>query len=224
MGSKRASRRGGTPPNSNQYLGVNQIGMVGTSSPPAGSLSCGRRAVHPIACASTQRRWIFGGSASVLTFASTAIRMHEIRSSGRPRLSVEKTHRVTVGTKACQMLSTSSSLPASKEQISVLTLFGPEIIAVVDLRSPPPDYWNIEGRPGPLFGRRNRKRMVVDRRYRYGDPKPPSRFWAVGQFVGSIVLPATGKCPYQPLVIGFALQVGGCGRFWSVYAVEDRQS
>jgi hypothetical protein len=139
-------------------------------------------------------------------------------------LSVEKTHRVTVGTKACQMLSTSSSLPASKEQISVLTLFGPEIIAVVDLRSPPPGYWNIEGRPGPLFGRRNRKRMVVDRRYRYGDPKPPSRFWAVGQFVGSIVLPATGKCPYQPLVIGFALQVGGCGRFWSVYAVEDRQS
>jgi len=50
------------------------------------------------------------------------------------------------------------------------------------------------------------------------------RVWAVEQFVGSTVLPATGKCPYQPLVIGFALQVGGCGRFWSVYAVEDRQS
>jgi hypothetical protein len=32
------------------------------------------------------------------------------------------------------------------------------------------------------------------------------------------------KGPDKPLVIGPALQVGGCGRFWSVYAVEDRPS
>jgi hypothetical protein len=31
------------------------------------------------------------------------------------------------------------------------------------------------------------------------------------------------KGPDQPLVIGLALQVGGCERFWSVYAVIDRQ-
>ena len=31
------------------------------------------------------------------------------------------------------------------------------------------------------------------------------------------------KGPDQPLVIGLAFQVGGCGWLWSVDAVEDRQ-
>jgi len=31
------------------------------------------------------------------------------------------------------------------------------------------------------------------------------------------------KGPDQPLVIGLMLQIGGCGRFWSIEPVEDRQ-
>jgi hypothetical protein len=44
--------------------------------------------------------------------------------------------------------------------------------------------------------------MVADRRYEYGDPRSPSRFWPAWSFVGSIVSRATGKA--LTLVIGLA--------------------
>jgi hypothetical protein len=54
---------------------------------------------------------------------------------------------------------------------------------------------------GDCSGERNRKRMLADRRDRYGDPKSPCGFWPTWCF-GSIVSPATGKGPDQPLGVG----------------------
>src|SRR5436853_1612373 len=49
------------------------------------------------------------------------------------------------------------------------------------------------GKTGGSFGQTDRKRMVADRRYLYGDPKSPSRFSPACLFVGSIGSPAAGR-------------------------------
>jgi hypothetical protein len=62
-------------------------------------------------------------------------------------ISVEKTHRITAGTASFRKVEHSSSLPAPKEPISVLTLFGPGTIAAVALRFLPPAHGTLrEGR------------------------------------------------------------------------------
>jgi hypothetical protein len=66
--------------------------------------------------------------------------------------------------------------------------------------------------------------MVADRRYGYGDPRSPSRFFPAWYFVGSIGSPAAGKSlTNQPLTLSRAFQVGGCGRLGSEDAILDRQ-
>src|SRR3984893_2223560 len=143
MGSKRASRRAATPQNSNQYLGVNQIGMAGTSSPPAGSLSGGRRSVLPDRLrrhSATMDFWTIDECPDLRLDGGKNARDPFERMTP---ISVAKTHRITAGTASFRKVEHSSSLPAPKEPISVLTLFGPGTIAAVALRFLPPAHGTL---------------------------------------------------------------------------------
>jgi len=79
-------------------------------------------------------------------------------------------------------------------------------IPTVDLRFLPSCYGKLrKGREVFVWDDREPEGMVTDRRYRYGDPISPPRFWSVEYFVGSIVSPATGQALYGSLVIGLAI-------------------
>jgi hypothetical protein len=70
---------------------------------------------QPMARTRTRRRWIAGSHASAFSLASTDARIPETSAAGRRKLSVEKTHKVTVRMpSSTHQSSTSSSLLAPR--------------------------------------------------------------------------------------------------------------